>query len=146
MVMPSPLRPGGDAGIPHTAFVPGDGGLLGACEVGILAALSGAGIRPDLVLSMSVGAINGAFIAADPDSAKRLDAMWGSGADRRWLLLRTIIRLALSHGPAPLEGIASGTSNAVRQLGTVLAIAVLGTIQVALRRPAGQPQSRIPPR
>ncbi len=60
-----------------TAFVLGGGGLLGAHEVGMLRALNEAGIRPDLVLGTSVGAINGAFVAADPSSAvARLDRMW----------------------------------------------------------------------
>jgi NTE family protein len=49
-----------------TAFVLGGGGLLGAHEVGMLRALSEAGIQPDLVVGTSVGAINGALIAADP--------------------------------------------------------------------------------
>jgi EmrB/QacA subfamily drug resistance transporter len=39
-----------------------------------------------------------------------------------------ITRLTLSYAPGQLEGIASGTSNALRQLGTVLGIAVLGSI------------------
>jgi NTE family protein len=52
-----------------TAFVLGGGGLLGAYEVGMLRALSEAGIQPDLVVGTSVGAINGAFVAADPDGA-----------------------------------------------------------------------------
>src|SRR5258707_11371248 len=56
-----------------TAFVLGGGGLLGANEVGMLRALAEAGIRPDLVVGTSIGAINGAFVAADPaGSAKRL--------------------------------------------------------------------------
>jgi NTE family protein len=60
-----------------TAFVLGGGGLLGAHEVGMLRALSEAGIRPDLVLGTSVGAINGAFVAADPARAVwRLDQLW----------------------------------------------------------------------
>jgi len=60
-----------------TAFVLGGGGLLGAHEVGMLRALSEAGIRPDLVVGTSVGAINGAFVAADPQGAVgRLDQMW----------------------------------------------------------------------
>ena len=43
----------------------------------MLRALNEAGIRPDLVLGTSVGAINGAFVAADPSSAvARLDRMW----------------------------------------------------------------------
>jgi len=49
-----------------TAFVLGGGGLLGANEVGMLRALLEEGVRPDLVVGTSVGAINGAAIAADP--------------------------------------------------------------------------------
>jgi NTE family protein len=60
-----------------TAFVLGGGGLLGAHEVGMLRALSEAGIRPDLVVGTSVGAINGALVAADPARAVwRLDQLW----------------------------------------------------------------------
>ena len=59
------------------AFVLGGGGLLGAHEVGMLRALSEAGIRPDLVVGTSIGAINGAFVAADPSgAAARLARMW----------------------------------------------------------------------
>jgi NTE family protein len=60
-----------------TAFVLGGGGLLGAHEVGMLRALAEAGIRPDLILGTSVGAINGALLAADPSGAvARLARMW----------------------------------------------------------------------
>ncbi len=60
-----------------TAFVLGGGGLLGASEVGMLRALSEAGIRPDLVVGTSVGALNGVFVAAFPDdAASRLAALW----------------------------------------------------------------------
>jgi NTE family protein len=66
-----------------TAFVLGGGGLLGAHEVGMLRALSEAGIRPDLVVGTSVGAINGVFLAADPaGAAARLADMW-QGDDLR---------------------------------------------------------------
>jgi NTE family protein len=59
------------------AFVLGGGGLLGASEVGMLQALAEAGIRPDLVVGTSIGALNGALVAADPDrGATRLDQMW----------------------------------------------------------------------
>ena len=62
----------------HTAFVLGGGGILGAHEVGMLGALSEAGIRPDVVVGTSVGAINGAALAADPTpaGARRLVAFW----------------------------------------------------------------------
>ena len=61
----------------HTAFVLGGGGILGAHEVGMLGALSEAGIRPDVVVGTSVGAINGALLAADPaGAAARLADLW----------------------------------------------------------------------
>ena len=50
----------------RTAFVLGGGGLLGSNEVGMLRALLEADVRPDLVLGTSVGAVNGAAVAADP--------------------------------------------------------------------------------
>ncbi len=59
------------------AFVLGGGGLLGASEVGMLQALAEAGVRPDLVVGTSIGALNGALVAADPDkAADRLNRMW----------------------------------------------------------------------
>jgi NTE family protein len=67
-----------------TAFVLGGGGLLGANEVGMLRALSEAGIRPDVIVGTSVGAINGAFVAADPaGAAARLGEIWQGGALRQ---------------------------------------------------------------
>jgi NTE family protein len=60
-----------------TAFVLGGGGLLGAHEVGMLRALAEAGVRPDIVVGTSIGAVNGAFVAADPDrAAERLADLW----------------------------------------------------------------------
>ncbi|HEX5302778.1 MAG TPA: patatin-like phospholipase family protein [Streptosporangiaceae bacterium] len=60
-----------------TAFVLGGGGLLGAHEVGMLRALAEAGVRPDLVLGTSIGAMNGVIVAADPVAgAARLSRMW----------------------------------------------------------------------
>jgi NTE family protein len=52
-----------------TAFVLGGGGLLGANEVGMLRALLESGIDPELVVGTSVGAVNGAVVAADPTMA-----------------------------------------------------------------------------
>src|SRR3954466_10109682 len=49
-----------------TAFVLGGGGVLGAAEVGMLQALFEHDVRPDLIVGTSVGAINGALVAADP--------------------------------------------------------------------------------
>jgi len=59
------------------AWVLGGGGVHGAVEVGMLRALVERGLRPDLVLGTSIGALNGAFYAADPVSAvERLTALW----------------------------------------------------------------------
>jgi NTE family protein len=74
----------GDQGRAHeVAFVLGGGGVLGAHEVGMLRALAEAGVRPDLVLGTSVGALNGVFVAAHDDPAAavpELAAVWREGA------------------------------------------------------------------
>ena len=44
------------------------------------------------------------------------------------LFFAPMARLTLGYAPGQLEGIASGTSNALRQVGTVLGIAVLGSV------------------
>jgi NTE family protein len=58
----------------------GGGGPLGAHEVGMLRALLEAGVRPDMVLGTSVGAINGVAVAADPSLAavERLGELWAA--------------------------------------------------------------------
>ena len=68
-----------------TAFVLGGGGVLGAAEVGMLRALFEAGIKPDLVVGTSIGALNGALVAAQPEPAvvDRLTALWESAAAGR---------------------------------------------------------------
>jgi NTE family protein len=68
-----------------TAFVLGGGGVLGAAEVGMLQALLERGVRPDLVVGTSVGAINGALVAADPtpSAVDRLRQVWEELASQR---------------------------------------------------------------
>ncbi len=75
----------GPAGRGGTAFVLGGGGVLGAAEVGMLQALLERGVRPDLVVGTSVGAINGAVVAADPTpgAVDRLRGVWEELASRR---------------------------------------------------------------
>lgn len=60
------------------AFVLGGGGHMGAYEVGMLQALFEHGVEPDLIVGTSVGALNGAAIAADPslETVRRLRAVW----------------------------------------------------------------------
>jgi NTE family protein len=62
------------------AIVLGGGGVLGATQVGMLRALLESGFRPNLVVGTSVGALNGAAIAADPsaDGVDSLVDLWGS--------------------------------------------------------------------
>ena len=64
--------------MPKTAFVLGGGGVLGATQVGMLQALLAADITPDLVVGTSIGAVNGAFVAADPTAqgVARLEDLW----------------------------------------------------------------------
>jgi NTE family protein len=95
----------------ETAFVLGGGGVLGAHEIGMLRALSEAGIRPDVVVGTSVGAINGAFVAADPaGAAARLGQLWQGDALGQAFsetLWGRVMRLARSgthlHSPEPLR-------------------------------------------
>jgi NTE family protein len=61
-----------------TAFVFAGGGSLGAVEVGMLQALMGHEPTPDFVIGSSVGAINAAYFAAQPDAdgVARVAAVW----------------------------------------------------------------------
>jgi NTE family protein len=61
-----------------TAFVFAGGGSLGAVQVGMLKALTRAGMVPDFVVGASVGALNGAYFAAQPSDAgiERLERIW----------------------------------------------------------------------
>jgi NTE family protein len=94
-----------------TAFVLGGGGVLGAYEIGMLQALAEAGIRPDVVMGTSVGAINGAFVAADPDGAAAwLAEVWQGDAIQQAFsetFLGQVARLARSgthlHSIEPLR-------------------------------------------
>ena len=98
-----------------TAFVLGGGGLLGACEAGMLRALSEAGVRPGLVVGTSVGAINGAFVAADPLGAAawlcelwQSDALRGAFGETLWARLGTLLRSGTHlHSIEPLRQLLS---------------------------------------
>jgi NTE family protein len=86
-----------------TAFVLGGGGVLGAVEVGMLRALLERDLVPDLVLGTSVGALNGAMVARQPDLGvvDRLTELWAATAESRDVYgdrpLRTV-RRAVSSG------------------------------------------------
>jgi len=63
-----------------TAFVLSGGGSLGALQVGMLHALLEAGIRPDLVVGTSIGALNAAFLAGhlDLEGIEAMTEFWYS--------------------------------------------------------------------
>lgn len=97
-------------------FVLGGGGVLGAAEVGMLRALFRAGLRPDVVVGTSIGAVNGALVAADPSEAvtDRLVRLWTSpeaaevygdslGRQMRRFAARTHL-----HSPMPLRRLLAG--------------------------------------
>jgi NTE family protein len=79
-MMPSMAGGGRKRAKRSVAFVLGGGGHMGSYEVGMLRALLERDIRPDLVLGTSVGAFNGAAVAAEPSTEMvgRLEQVWGN--------------------------------------------------------------------
>ena len=64
---------------PRTAFVLAGGAALGAMQAGMLHALYERGIRPDLLVGTSAGALNAAYVASRPQTvatARDLGAVW----------------------------------------------------------------------
>jgi len=76
--MRHPLAASGAQGNGRTAFVLSGGGSLGAVQVGMLRALFESGIRPDMLIGTSVGAVNAAWVAGhpDPDGMAELADIW----------------------------------------------------------------------
>lgn len=61
----------------QTALILQGGGALGAFECGVVKALEEGNMFPDVVAGVSIGAFNGAIIAANPRNAtKALEAFW----------------------------------------------------------------------
>ena len=59
------------------AYVLGGGGSRGAVQLGMLRALARTDLRPDLVVGTSVGSLNGAILASDPEhAAAALEQIW----------------------------------------------------------------------
>jgi NTE family protein len=63
---------------PRTAFVLSGGGSQGAQQVGMLKALAEHGVRPDLLVGASAGALNAAWVATRgwPSSVEGLEELW----------------------------------------------------------------------
>ena len=99
-----------------SAIVLGGGGVLGATQVGMLRALLESGIRPGLVVGTSVGAINGAAIAAAPNVAgvENLAGLWASLAEAGMFTDNVLARASTLaryrthlYSPAPLRRLLS---------------------------------------
>jgi NTE family protein len=80
---------------PEVGFVFGGGGRWGAVEVGMVEALLSHGLRPDLVLGTSIGAMNGAVIAANPtvEGAADLHELWASALGSNLLSASVVSRV-----------------------------------------------------
>lgn len=73
-IRPSRRRGSGEV----VAFVLQGGGSLTATQVGMLRALTESGVRPDLVIGSSAGALNAVAFASDPtgQGLDRLETLW----------------------------------------------------------------------
>lgn len=98
----------------RTAFVLSGGGNLGAIQVGMLRALFERRIRPDLIFGCSIGALNGAVVAAEPNlsGVGRLEELWHRVEGRDVMpsgLLPPVVQMARKgisiHGNAGLRTI-----------------------------------------
>ena len=83
----------------RTAFAISGGGARGAAQVGMLRALLERNITPDLVVGVSIGAWNGAWLAHRPelDWVKRLEDVWRNVTRRTldivwWRAARNMVR------------------------------------------------------
>jgi NTE family protein len=79
------------------AFVLPGGGALAAYQVGVLDALTAAGLRPDRLIGVSAGAMNASLFAwsSDIEGVRRLERIWAN-VKRRDLLRMHPGRMALA--------------------------------------------------
>jgi NTE family protein len=79
------------------AFILPGGGALAAYQVGVLDALTAAGLQPDRLIGVSAGSMNAAMFAwsADMDGVRRLERLWVN-VKRRDLLRMHPGRIALA--------------------------------------------------
>ena len=63
---------------PKTVFVFSGGAVRGAAQIGMLKALCDARIKPDEIVGVSIGALNGFWFACDPTPARveELERLW----------------------------------------------------------------------
>src|SRR6202521_2840765 len=81
------------------------GGALGAYQAGVYEALSEAGVHPDWVAGISIGAINAALIAGNPPETRvdRLRAFWEGVTSHPWSLVGNACGHLLGRGDLARE-------------------------------------------
>jgi NTE family protein len=108
------LRPVSRPASPDVAFVLPGGGSAGAVQVGILRSLLEAGIRPDVLVGCSVGALNAAYIAQSPTitQVRRMAVTWAGisradvfGSSRTRTVARLVMRHSHLYEPEALRGL-----------------------------------------
>lgn len=131
--MPSTTR------TPRQAFVLAGGGSLGAVQAGMLAELIANGLRPDLIVGVSAGALNGAFLAFDPTTTmiERISALW-AGVRTRDVLGFSIGTLL---GLLGLRGHLASSQGVRRLLERELPYRQIETTQVPLHVVAAEQQT-----
>jgi len=104
----------------RTAFVFAGGSALASVQVGMLRPLLATGIRPDLVVGSSAGALNGAATAADPGSAPdALERLWTTARRSDVLPVRAPTVLRALAGRAPGFASAGGIRQVIERHLTV---------------------------
>lgn len=80
-------NPTPDGGGPETVFLLLGGAARGAAQAGALTILLERGIIPDLIIGISAGAWNGAFLALDPTPARafELEGLWVATTSQQML-------------------------------------------------------------
>jgi NTE family protein len=119
MVSPRKRRPDAPQGARAGAPLPGQvvlvlqgGGALGAYHAGVYEALHESKIEPDWVIGTSIGAINGALIAANPQTRRldRLRAFW-QGVQRQQALSMPYLPLSMQGALGQLATMMQGVPN-----------------------------------
>ncbi|HXM59051.1 MAG TPA: patatin-like phospholipase family protein [Candidatus Dormibacteraeota bacterium] len=116
---------------PRLGVVLGGGAALGAVEAGAIETFGRRGLVPDLLVGTSVGAINAAFWAFDPEQANvhRLLRLW------KWADRSTMVP---DHGLAMLGRVGLGMSALTAQRGVARMVRAAGLEDAAIE------ESRIP--
>lgn len=81
-----------------TGLVLSGGGAVGAYQAGVVKALAECGTQISMVSGASIGAFNGAIIAASPDlseAAVRLEALWDHLGNNQVLSVNRLVYFSL---------------------------------------------------